>query len=176
MIGDELDHLKVITERSNSMAIKVALAPLTRHQARIAFSSIYTPMVTYGLTACSFQKKEMRTMQSMAVEKCLLAMGYGHSFPRDVVHGPGEFGGLNLNDTYTEQCMLKIQSMIEHLRAQSPMGEIMSTNLNWLQLHSGLSQPILESTDNIIYLFENWFLHLRSSVISIQGTLLIKNL
>jgi hypothetical protein len=42
MIGDDSDHLQVITERSNNMACKIASSRLTRHQARVAYFSIYT--------------------------------------------------------------------------------------------------------------------------------------
>jgi hypothetical protein len=128
-------------------------------------------MITYGLPACSFHQKELRKLQCLAVEKFLPAMGYDHSFPRALAYGPREYGGLNLNDMYTEQCMMKIESMIEHIRSHSSMGDLMCVNLNWLQLHSGLSKPIMESSDDIIYLFENWFLHVRRFLQSIQGTL-----
>jgi hypothetical protein len=34
-------------------------------------------------------------------------MGYDRTFPWSAVFGPREYGGLNLNNLYTEQCMQK---------------------------------------------------------------------
>jgi hypothetical protein len=104
-------------------------------------------MMTYSLSACSFKDTELYNLQSHAVGKFLPAMGYDRTFPRSAVFGPRQFGGLNLNNLYTEQCMQKIQFMMSHMRSKTSMGKLMKINLNWLQLNSGFGVPLLESDE-----------------------------
>ena len=65
--------------------------------------------------------------------------------------------------------------MMLHIRANTTLGRIMRCNLDWTQLYSGLDIPILESTDPLTYITDNWFLQLRNFLITINGTISIKN-
>lgn len=51
----------------------------------------------------------------------------------------------------------------------------MKINLNWLQLHTGLGSPVLESSLPINYISENWFLHLRDFLLNIKGSIRIQD-
>jgi hypothetical protein len=114
--------------------------------------------------------------QRKAVDAFLPAMGYDHSFPREIVYGPRSFGGLNLGHLYTEQCTAKINTMMLHIRANTTLGRIMRLNLMWTQLYSGMGIPIFESIDKLTYVTDNWFVQIRDFLISIQGTISINNL
>jgi hypothetical protein len=175
MVGDESDHRGVLQERSDQMGGILGTANITRHQARVAYNSIYTPMMTYSLPACSFKETELDNLQTFAIGKFLPAMGYDRTFPRSAVFGPREYGGLNLNNLYTEQCMQKLQCMICHMRSKSPMGKLMQINLNWLQLTSGFGMPLMESNDPLPFLDNNWLLHSRVFLIQINARLRIDN-
>jgi hypothetical protein len=175
-IGDESKQKKILQEKSDHFATKIASAQLTRYQARLAYNAMYSPAMTYCLPACNINAADLEKIQRKAVEYTLPALGFQRCLPRAIVYGPREYGGINLNHLYTEQCMLKIESLICHIRAQSQLGKIMQINLNWLQLHSGNKTSILEHWDTLSYLPTNWFLHLRDFLIKIKGTISIKNL
>jgi hypothetical protein len=171
MVGDESDHRAVLQDRSDQMGTIVGTAHLTRHQARVAYNSIYTPMMAYSLSACSFKETELDNLQTHAIGKFLPAMGYDRSFPRAAVFGPRAYGGLNLNNLYTEQCIQKLQCLMCHMRSNTPMGKLMKVNLNWLQLNSGFGGPLMESKDPLMFLDSNWLLHSRSFLVQINAKL-----
>jgi hypothetical protein len=52
----------------------------------------------------------------------------------------------------------------------------MIINLNWLQLHAGISTPILESREILDYTPESWFLEIRRFLMKSNTTLVINKL
>jgi hypothetical protein len=175
MVGDESDHRRVMQGRSDHMGALIGTAHMTRHQARVAYNSIYTPMMNYSLPACSLKETELDNLQTHAVSKFLPAMGYDRSFPRAAVFGPREYGGLNLNNLYTEQCMQKLQCMLCHLRSNTPMGRLMKINLNWIQLNSGFGVPLMESNDPLTFMDNNWLLHSRNFLVKINAKMKVQD-
>ena len=49
-------------------------------------------------------------------------------------------------------------------------------NINYLQLLSGIQEPILESNKSLSYIGKNWITHLRDYLITINAKLEIKDL
>jgi cystathionine beta-lyase family protein involved in aluminum resistance len=107
------------------MAAAIASPTLTRHQAQVAYSSMYSPMMTYSLPSCSFSDAELTQMQCRAVDTFRPTLGYDHSLPSAVAYGPSDLGGSTLNHMYAEQGMMKVESMFSHIRHGSPLGNIM---------------------------------------------------
>lgn len=134
------------------------------------------PAMTYSLVATSLSEAALHTVQSKALIEFLPAMGYEPTFPRAIVHGPRQYGGINLGHLYTEMCIAKIESVISHIQAGTGLGKIFLLNLNWLQLLSGQSQPLLQYCDPLPYLETNWFLHLRQFLYTISGSIVIQDL
>lgn len=62
-----------------------------------------------------------------------------------------------------------------HLRARTEIGTLVMINLQWIQLHAGISTPFMESKAKIPYI-KNWFSGLREFLIKIQGSLIIKDI
>jgi hypothetical protein len=70
---------------------------------------------------------------------------------------------------------LKLESIIAHIRADTTLGKSFRININYLQLLSGLEEPIFSTRANIGYIDDNWLLHLRNFIMEIN-TLQIKDL
>lgn len=171
--GDESEQFKVLLAKSNQLAIHTSQGQLTRSQARRAYSSIYIPSMSYSLVTTNLSLKLIADIQSKAMMAFLPAMGYERTFPRAVVFGPRRNGGLNLCQLYTETSVAKVSAVISHIRANTGLGQTMLVNINWLQLHSGSFQPILSSTSSLPYLKQNWILHMREFLWSINGKISI---
>lgn len=139
--GNESEQYDVLLHKSNHLAMITRTGQLSRFQARRAFSSIYIPSMTYSLVSCNLSKSDLHTIQSKAIQAFLPAMGYERTFPHAVVFASRQLGGLNLGDLYTECGIAKTTTILTHVRAQSGLGRIIRINLNWLQLHAGLSTP-----------------------------------
>lgn len=115
--GDQDEQIKVLMEKSNKLAIQTRIGQLTQFQARRAYTLIYTPAMTYSLIATNLTNNDLHKIQSKALFAFLPSMGYEPTFPRVVVHGPRKYGGLNIGNLYSEMCLAKIGSLLEHIRA-----------------------------------------------------------
>jgi hypothetical protein len=79
--------------------------------------------------------------------------------------------------TYIRKMMgMKLETLISHLRASSELGVPFIININYIQLLSGIGEPIFQSKDDITYVPMNWILHLRQFLIEINASLEIRNL
>ena len=175
MMGCENKQILELRIKSDKFAAIVKSSNLSRKQARVSYSSIYVPSMAYCLAALNLPENKLDRIQCSAVDAFIPAMGYDHSFPRAIVYGPREFGGLNLCHLYTEQCIIKIGTFISHVRANTTLGRIMMLNLDWTQLYSGRGTPVLQSKDEISYIPDNWFIHFREFLLSVSGAIKIPN-
>lgn len=108
MTGCEKKQIEELQKKSDAFAAIVRGSNLSRRQARVAYSSIYMSSMTYCLSAVNLTEPILISIQCKAVNSFLPAMGYDHSFPRSIVFGPRDFGGLILGHLYTEQSVAKI--------------------------------------------------------------------
>jgi ribonuclease HI len=174
--GNEEEQIKFLTNKSRQFGRKLYNKSLTRKQANMAYKAIYIPSMRYGLPACSISCANIEIIQKSTLDKFLPFMGYEHGSPRALIHGPLEMGGCEIPHLYTEMLGLKIESIISHIRADSILGKSFRININYLQLLSGLEQPIFSTRDNIGYITNNWLIHLRNFLLEINGALHIKDL
>jgi hypothetical protein len=174
--GNEQEQIKFLTNKSRQYGRKLYNKSLTRKQANMAYKAIYIPFMRYGLPACSLSCENIETIQKLTIDKFLPFMGYEHGSTRALIHGPLEMGGCEIPHLYSEMLGLKVESIIAHIRADSVLGESFCININYIQLLSGLEQPMFSSRDNIGYITNNWLIHLRNFLIDINGTLHIKYL
>lgn len=80
-----------------------------------------------------------------------------------MVFAPAKYGGLNLPYLYSEANMVKLLLVISHCRANSLLGQLITTNLNWIQINLGIQNPLLfETNGKVDYLEPNWFTGLES--------------
>ena len=174
MDGNVREHTKVLTNRSKNLANIVATSGLYPYQADIALRMIYTPAMCYSLPSLSISEKALDKIQYKALESFVPALGYNKGFPRAVVFGPQEFGGMGVPHLFTEMNVSKIEYLIMHIRNNSDLGKLFRINLNWIQMHAGISVPLFESAYAIPYL-DNWFTQLHTFMLSLKIRLVIKN-
>ena len=175
MVGDESTHFTYLLDKSNKLAMIAASARMSRKHAQMAYSMLYMPALTYSLAACSFSEGQMNKIQKKSLNSFLPAMGICRTSSRAVVHGPFEYGGMKVGHLYTAQCASKLQTLVTHIRANSELGKLLITNINWIQLTSGQSEHFFLPQNNISYIPENWFTHIKEFIntigVQIQTTL-----
>jgi hypothetical protein len=79
------------------------------------------------------------------------------TFPKAVFDGPLCFGGFGFKHLYVASNVNKIQSLICHRNNNTSLGETMKINLNWVQLLSGISTPVLQYKKKLDYIHKHWF-------------------
>jgi hypothetical protein len=82
-------------------------------------------------------------------------MGYNRKTPSAIVYGPQSVGGIRMRHLFTEQGTMQAQKTKQHLRAFTQLGSTILIQLNWAQLVSGRSTPILEIPSETIPQLEN---------------------
>jgi hypothetical protein len=119
-------------------------AQFSRDMADIAFRRVITPAVEYPLGTASFSEKQCKSIQSPILQAALRKMGYPGNFPRALVFGPTELGGVGLKEAWTERCFQHISTAIGHIRQPGRIGDMILCNLRWQQRIAGVSFHIWE--------------------------------
>jgi hypothetical protein len=161
---------------SLSIVKKVSRAQFTQHQARLAHSCCYIPSMVYSLTAVSLNEKQLKTIQKQATSKFTQLCGFEITFPEAVVHGPVSYGGLGFPHLYVESNISKFETIICHINKSTTLGSSICTNISWLQLHTGISSPILESNLHVDYIQDTWFKEIKIFLNSCGASIKINNI
>lgn len=175
MDGNVWEQVQVLAQRSKNLANIVATSGLYPYQADVALRMIYTPAMTYSLPSVSIPEAALNKIQNKTIESFLPAMGFNKSFPSAVVLGPKEYGGLGVPHLYPEMNLMKIEYLLMHLRSNSDLGKLFQINLNWIQLHLGLSTPLFECKHPIKHMCNCWFTHIHEFLLKINARLVIPN-
>jgi hypothetical protein len=94
--GNESSHITYLEKKSTNLGNLVFNGQLKRRQARLAHNMIYIPSIVYSLPAMSLSEDTTYNIQQRANTEFLQVCGLAKSFPRTVVYGPIEFGGMGL--------------------------------------------------------------------------------
>ncbi len=91
------------------------------------------------------------------------------------MHGPLDFGGMELPDTHTLQDQVQLKYLVKQLRWDKTVANYFLVALDSVQLCSGLTTPLLESTEhNISYLSPSYIIDLRERLYMMGATLWIE--
>jgi ribonuclease HI len=124
----------------------------------------------------TISEEDTNNIQKKASSKFLQCSEIAKTFPRAVIYGPPSFGGMGLHDLYTDGSCIKIDCILNSYRTSSELSVVMTVVLNWLQLNTGTSIPILESNLRLEYIPMNWFLSVKEFINKIGATIKIPNL
>ena len=80
----------------------------------------------------------------IVLSSCLPKMGVMQKFPRKVVHGPTNEGGLGILDLYHQQGISRIATIQEHLAAPTIIGDLIQNSIEALKLEIGINRNIFE--------------------------------
>ena len=101
--------------------------------------SIKYPLPSLSLTpqdCCNIEK----LYKSSIVQKC----SYNKNLPNAIIYSNKSYGGLSLNNLYTEQGISQLQALILSLCSMGPQQTLSLIAISWAQLLAGTRFPILE--------------------------------
>lgn len=87
---------------------------------------------------------------------CPQQTGLQPQHPIAIAYEPQQYGGIELQDLYVEQCILHTMFLIQHIWAKSETASILLTTIEAYQWISGLSGTALTNTTPIDYLDTPW--------------------
>jgi hypothetical protein len=175
IVGKETDHIEYLQTKSDELSKLTMSSQFNRRQSRRAFNSCYLPAMSYSLTAVNLLEDQINNIQKNAITTYIRKSGYDMHFPRKIVYSPVCYGGLGFKKLSVESNCRKIESMVSHVNANTSLGKSFKIILNWVQVHSGLSTPILENRTDIDYIQHNWYSPIREFLKVINGKISVRN-
>ena len=136
----------------------------SRKEAVVAYRSYYRPKFEYPLPVTTMSKTQLDSIERPSITALLSTMGYNRNFPRAVVFGPVQYGGIGLKSLYSQQGYLGIKWFIKTVREESRVTELLRTLVFTTQLEAGIGTHILSSSVHrkriLQYLTPTWLTHI----------------
>jgi len=158
----EYDHL---IRKSNAHAIRLEGSSLGSYDSLTFYRSTFMSSVGYSFSVIPLSFDASRRIQSKIIATVLNKISFNRHFPRAVVYGPVEMGGLGLQQVYVEQGMAKISMFLRHTSSDSELGKLLRIILRVQQLEAGVGWDILENPSAPLeYLSPTWITALRDFI------------
>jgi hypothetical protein len=169
--GSSQAQFEVSLVKSERFAQGVIKAPMSRYEACISHWTMCIPSITFGLGSTLLTPDQLDLIPEPMMNATLPKMGCSSKPCRHVVFGPTKFLGVGARDLTPERGVQQTLLLLKHVRSNTALSALMRMCLEWFQLHSGLSRPILECPDlDLPYLENGWYKSLRSFLCSINAT------
>ena len=157
-LGDQSAQIQLMTRRSTTWLNAIRESYLTPAEAQTAFDTIWFPSLSYGLGTTNISFDALNNIQKPVVNHILTALRYNRHFPRAVVYGSPQFGGLNFKHLYIEQGTKHVLSFIKYYRHNNSIGNLLRISLRWIRLIAGLSVcPLQRPQTNYFHIPDKWF-------------------
>ena len=92
---------------------------------------------------------------------CLSASGFNQKFPRAVVFGHENFGGLGWGNTRQIQTYETIKLFLSYMKMENELSKLMRISLELEQLRQGTQKPIMEvSKKSPVYAEIGWIVNI----------------
>jgi hypothetical protein len=169
--GSTQTQFEVCLAKSKRFAQGVIKAPMSRFEASTAYWTMYLPSINFGIGSTLMTPDQLNTIQRPMMNAILPKMGYSSKTCRHIVFGPTKYLGIGARDMATERGVQQTLLLLKHIRTNTALSTLLRIGLEWFQLHSGISRPILECPDlEIPYLEVGWYRALRNFLCSINAT------
>jgi hypothetical protein len=173
---DDIEQVIYLRSQANRIANLIITSNLSSWETFIAYRYCWIPSVTYLLPTTTMSDADLHSIQTQATGSFLLKMGFNRKYPRVVCFGPLEFGGLTFRDLFTEQGILRIKSLMEHIYHNTETGQMILIALQSLQMEAGISAHLLtDPTPHLVYIEPCWISAIRSFMASHQLSMEFKN-
>jgi hypothetical protein len=80
IVGNEITHLKYISDKCNQYPTKTMNNHMTRGQAKLAYIYHYIPAMAYSLTAVSTSELNLQEVQQKALRELIRKQGFEANF------------------------------------------------------------------------------------------------
>lgn len=161
--GDFSEQLQVLKSKADTFAIRLRSPRLHPQDILTFHSTMYAPAMRYVLPALAVdEEEELSKIQATILPAMLNKLGFSCTTPTAIRHGPKEMGGIDLIDLRTEMGISQLKLFRDSVYSGNEVGNTMILNIKYMQLESGLAEPLMEHPDiHISYLTPTWTTSLR---------------
>jgi len=155
----EFAHLK---RKADAIPNRLAGSSLGSYDSISFHQTTFLPSVGYSSPIIPLSFEACKQIQGKFIATLLNKISFNRNFPRAVVYGPIELGGLGIRSLYVEQGIAKISLYLRQLSSESELGKCLRIATRTQQLEAGVSWDILERPAiTIPYLTTTWITALR---------------
>lgn len=173
--GNQLPHFQATLQKIQILCRSAAASHLSEGETIQLLRQRLVPKLGYMLHGTSFTHKQCTAIDRYIRPVFLPRLRLNRNYPLPLVHGPLDFGGMELPDTHTLQDQVQLKYLVKQLRWDKTVANYFLVALDSVQLCSGLTTPLLESTEyNISYLSPSYIIDLRARLHMMGATLWIE--
>jgi len=136
--GNNADEFQHLLDVARSWNMSMSVAKVTHVAAKFGLQQVILWKLDYPLVMTTFTQKECHSIMSPILTAGLPAAGMIRTFPRAMVHGPWQWGGLNIPNLFTEQTTKHIHTLLKFGGAfDDMMGSLLQSTCKAFRLKVG---------------------------------------
>jgi len=109
----------------------------SREEATLVYRGYYLSKFGYPLPVTTFTTAQLKRIESPSIQAILVKLGYNRHFPRCVVFGPIEWGGLGLQSLRSIQGYQQIKLLLRALNTETDVTPLLKILLRYSALEAG---------------------------------------
>ena len=163
-----------LTKKAVKFATAIQVCPLTKTQVILAIKTIYKPAIEYVLPATTFTGKQIQNIHKKVMPRMLSKSGISRNYPRALVFGPVELGGLGFPHIGYPKLAAKTNQAIKNVRANITLRKTFRIMMEHAQMQAWIEEQILSSSEKIKYFESEWIKSLQEGFQNIGAKITIK--
>ncbi len=173
--GTQEAHFHATVEKIKLLCQHTIGTYLTESETRQLLRQRLIPKLRYALHGTSFSVQQCKTIDKIIKVAFVPRSRINRNYPLPILHGPMEFGGLDFPDTAMLQDTTQLDYLIKQLRWDKVVAKYFLVALDWVQLCSGFTTPLLENvTQKLGYLQNSYIIDLRRRLATLDACLWIE--
>ena len=162
-------------EKALKFTNAIQACPLSKSQVILAIKTIYKPAIEYALPATTFNNTQIQNIHKKVIPKMLSSCNLSKKYPRALVFGPMDLGGLGFPNIEYLQTATKLNQIIKNLRGRTSLGTTFRIMMEQAQIQAGIDEQLLATTKIVNYIESNWIVSLIENMQKIQAQLTIED-
>jgi hypothetical protein len=142
--GNDEDQFNALLEKSQAWADQVRAGHLPRRLALQSLKQSLWMALKWPLAATCLSEEQCKKIMRPALKAGLPRIGFVPTFPRDLVHAPKQYLGLEIPNLFAHQLASHIQKIIFFSQSTSLTGELLRTSMQQLKVELGANGPLFE--------------------------------
>ena len=142
--GSVQKEVEVGIAKVKKWAASLRRAQLSNVDRWVAYTSCVKPALLYPQVVQQCDSEDLEPIQAEVDRMVCHALGLNEHFPRALLHGPVEYGGMGVPTLWAEALADKIVYFLHHLRRRDEVGKQLELSMALTQVELGSGVPFLD--------------------------------
>ena len=142
--GNEKKQTEIMKEKIRTWADSINKSSLSKGDVHLGVKTSLYPSAMFGLMATTLSKDQCKEVFTPIRKMILPRMKICRNTPKALVHGPRDYGGLEIKDIYTLQGIAHMKAILAEASSPSATGKLMRILNEYHILEIGLCNTIYD--------------------------------